>query len=217
MHATDQGWREDAGARPIAGAPRAAGVATVLGGLISAAGAVLVQGFVQPGTTIPDNRWSFPWSSHALIWISVIWAVGHALVIAGLVGLRRSGAAGPGQGARVGIGLAVCGTALLLVGELASIPVRTSRTDATGAELVGAIFAVGTVLAAIGLLLAGRATLRAGVWQDWRRFTPLLVGLSLIVVVPLTFTKALATGVGVYGLCLLALGVALTEDVPRRS
>ena len=217
MHATDSSWREGAGALSTARRPRAAGIAVVLGGVISAVGAVIVQGFIQPGTTVADNRWSYPWSSHALVWVSLIWAAGHALVIAGLVGLGRSGVAGSGRGARIGIGLAVCGTALLLVGELASIPVRTSRTDATGAELVGAIFAVGTVLAALGLLLVGHATLRAGVWRDWRRFTPLLTGLSLVVVVPLTFTKALASGVGLYGVCLLALGIALMEDSPRRA
>jgi hypothetical protein len=62
---------------------------------------------------------------------------------------------------------------------------------------------------AAGLLTAGWTTLHAGRWQDWRRFTPLACGISVVVLIPVQLTSALWIGVGAYGLCFLALGIAL--------
>ena len=56
-------------------------------------------------------------------------------------------------------------------------PVRAQQVDDTGAEIVGAIFGIAILLSAVGFLAAGVATLRARLWSDWRRFTPLAVGI----------------------------------------
>jgi hypothetical protein len=113
--------------------------------------------------------------------------------------------------------LAVAGTALLRVGELASIPIRDAEVDDTSAVVVGAIFGVASIASTVGFLLTGRATLRAGVWHGWRRFTPLATGLWLVVLTPLALAAPTLVhgGVGVYGLCLLAMAIALhTEPTP---
>lgn len=194
---------------------RRAAAVGIAGAVLSVISAAIVQLAVQPSTTVLDTRWSYPWSSDALVPVSLAYAALHALVIVGLLGFSRSGLAGPSRTARVGLAIAVAGTALLLVGELASIPIRNAGTDDTGAVIVGSIFGVAVALSAIGFLLAGRATMRAGLWEDWRRFTPLATGLWTVVLVGVSFTKALPTGVGIYGLCLLALFVALyTRPVP---
>jgi hypothetical protein len=194
---------------------RRAAAVGIAGAVLSVISAAIVQLAVQPSTTVLDTRWSYPWSSDALVPVSLAYAALHAFVIVGLLGFSRSGLAGPSRTARVGLAVAVAGTALLLVGELASIPIRTARTDDTGAVIVGSIFGVAVALSAIGFLLAGRATMRAGLWEDWRRFTPLVTGLWMVVLVGVSFTKALPTGVGIYGLCLLVLFVALyTRPVP---
>ena len=71
------------------------------------------------------------------------------------------------------------------------------------------------LLTAAGFLLAGIATLRARLWRDWRRFTPLSVGIASCALLGLNTTHALPAGVAVYGVCLFALGVALyTEPAP---
>ena len=62
------------------------------------------------------------------------------------------------------------------------------------------------------MLSLGVATLREGRWQDWRRFTPLVCGLAVLAIVPVQLTSALWLGVGVYGLCFAALGVALLRE-----
>ena len=68
------------------------------------------------------------------------------------------------------------------------------------------------MLSAVGLVLAGWATLRAGVWQDWRRFVPLTIGVVTFALIGLQFTKALPTGVAVYSLGFAALGLALMQE-----
>ena len=44
-----------------------------------------------------------------------------------------------------------------------------------GNTIVGGIFALAILLTAVGFLAAGIATVRARLWQGWRRFTPLTV------------------------------------------
>jgi len=203
-------------ARGNAKSLRAAGISCIVGAAATTLGGIVVQGIVQPATNVSDRRWSYPWSSGALVPVSILWASLHVLVFAGVLGFARSGLAGHGRSARLGTTLALVGTALLFVGEIASIPIRDQRTDDTGAVIVGAIFALAILLTAVGFLAAGVATVRAQLWQRWRRFTPLTAGVVTIALLGLNVTKALPTGVAMYGLCLFALGLALyTQPTPE--
>jgi hypothetical protein len=175
----------------------------------------VTQALVVPSTTVSDDLWSYPWSSDALVPVSLLWALAHLLTLAGLVGFRRSGLAGQRRTARAGLALAVAGAALLVACELASLPFRDQQLDATGPAIVGGLFGIATLLSAIGLLMAGKATLQAGLWDGWRRFTPLITGVWSLILVGLAPTTALPIGVGVYGVCLFLLGIALsTRPVP---
>ena len=195
---------------------RTAGISCIVGAAATTLGGIVVQGIVQPATNVSDRRWSYPWSSGALVPVSILWASLHVLVFAGVLGFARSGLAGHGRSARLGTTLALVGTALLFVGEIASIPIRDQRTDDTGAVIVGGIFALAILLTAVGFLAAGVATVRAQLWQRWRRFTPLTAGVVTIALLGLNVTKALPTGVAMYGLCLFALGLALyTQPTPE--
>ena len=195
---------------------RTAGISCIVGGAATTLGGIVVQGIVQPATTVSDHRWSYPWSSGALVPVSILWASLHVLVFVGVLGFARSGVAGHSRSARVGTVLALVGTALLFVGEIASVLIRDQRTDDTGAVIVGAVFALAVLLTAVGFLAAGIATVRARLWQGWRRFTPLTAGIVSFALLGVDVTKALPTGVAIYGLCLLALGVALyTQPTPE--
>ena len=203
-------------ARPDTKSLRTAGISCIVGAAATTLGGIVVQGIVQPATTVPDHRWSYPWSGGALVPVSILWASLHVLVFVGLLGFARSGVAGHTRSARLGTTLTLVGTALLFVGEIASILIRGQRTDDTGAVIVGAIFALAILLTAVGFLAAGIATVRARLWQGWRRFTPLTAGIVTFALLGLNVTKALPTGVAIYGLCLLALGVALyTRPTPE--
>jgi hypothetical protein len=195
---------------------RQAAVAFIVAAAATAvAGAVLFFG-LQPTTDLSEDMWRYPWeSSGAFVAFSIVSAFLHGLVILGLKAFGRSGAAGGSRSAANGVALAVSGTALLLVGELLSIPIRNAQTSDTSATIVGAVFGVAGILSTIGFLVLGRATLRAGVWQGWRRFTPLATGVWLTAMAFLAAPTVLHGMVGVYGLCLLAMAVALyTRPAP---
>ena len=134
------------------------------------------------------------------------------MILVGILGLIRSGVAGDGRAARVGGPLAAGGTALLFVAELLSLLVIDKAESAGSAGAVGAVFGLATILATVGMLVLGVGTLREGRWQDWRRFSPLLCGLVVLVLVPIQLTSALWLGVGIYGLCFAGLGVALLRE-----
>ncbi len=199
--------------------PKSPAIAAFIGAAAATAvaGAVLAFG-IQPATDLSVDFWRYPWSSSgAFVAFSVFSAILHGLVVAGLLAFGRSGATGRSRAATSGVALAVAGTALLLVGELASIPIRDAQVDDTSAGIVGAIFGLASIASTIGFLLAGWATLRAGVWHGWRRFTPLATGIWLVVLTALALAAPtlMHGGVGVYGLCLLAMAIALhTEPTP---
>lgn len=193
---------------------RKAAIALIAGALITAIGGGASQ-IVQASTSVSEDLWRYPWSSDAFVPISLLWAVGHALVIFGLIGLRRSGVAGPAKSAGGGLALAIAGTALLLVAEFASLPFASQQADDTAPMTVGAMFGLGTVLSGIGLLIAGWAALQARRWEGWPRFTLLVAGGWTIILTGIAMTNALAAGVAIYGLCLLAIGIAMyTRPTP---
>jgi hypothetical protein len=195
-----------------------AAIALIIGATITTIGGIIVQAAVEPTTVVSDKLWSYPWSSTALVPVSLLWASLHLLVFAGILGLARSGLVGPSRAGRIGIGLALAGTALLFVGELASIPIRHAHTDDTSATIVGALFAIAVLLSAIGFLTAGLATLKARIWHGWGRLTILATGIWTTALLALNATHALPTGVAIYGLCLLATGTALyTTTSPSRE
>lgn len=189
----------------------------VTAGFIGAAAATAVTGAVlaigiQPRTSLSEDMWRYPWSSSgAFVAFSIFSAVIHGFVAAGLVAFGRSGAAGRSRVATTGVALTVVGTTMLLAGELASIMIRDALVDDGGAAAVGAFFGLASLASTIGFLIAGWATLRAGVWHGWRRFTPLATGLWLVALTPIALAAPTTVhgGVGIYGLCLLATAVAL--------
>ena len=178
---------------PIDGVRR--GAFLIGGALATIVSGIFVQAVVQPASTVPDDRWTYPWSSNAQIPVSIVYAAFHLLVIIGLFEVRRAAVTGPHRSGRIGMDLAIVGTALLLVGELASIPIRHANLDDTSAVIVGILFAFGVGVSAIGFLMAGIATVRSGRWHDWRRWTLLATGVWLVALVALSMTKALPTGV----------------------
>lgn len=188
---------------------RRASGAGLVGAVITVVSGVLVQAVVQPTSNVSDEMWSYPWSSDALVVVSLVYTVAHILIGILLLGVWRSGAAGSSRAAATGLGLSVAGTALLLVGELVSIPIRDAALDDTSAGIVGATFGLGTVLSAVGFLLAGKGVLSAGHWDGWRRYSLFATGLWCVALTGIAATSALPIGVAVYGAGLAAVAVAL--------
>jgi len=159
------------------------------------AGAVVAAG-VQPMTSVSEDVWSYPWTSGTFAPISLLWAVLEGLVIFGLLGVAR---------ARI----AVAGTALLLVAQLAGIPFADAATDATSSIVLAGVFSLGTLVSAIGFIVAARAA------HGGRRTLLFLTGGWMVVMLALPPLNAIGIGVAGYGICLLAISATLSAPALR--
>ena len=105
----------------------------------------------------------------------------HLGELATLVAVGLSGAAGTGLLGRLGVGLGVLGALVLAVAEVLTLsaPV-TSET----------LFAIAPNLVGLGLILAGIAVVRNGLWTGWRRWVTLALGVYVFgVMTPLIITS----------------------------
>jgi len=137
-------------------------------------------------------------------------AISHLLLLVGIVGLARSGAAGRGRIAGAGIALTLLSLVVLTLAEF------TATVNMDTAVL---FYSSATLAMALGLILTGVAVLRAGRWTGWRRFTPLACGLFIpLVLLPAFALPGYASNyaIGIWGVCWLLLGLSLRETVTDR-
>lgn len=188
----------------------AAGLLTVVAGAVQGDGA-LITAVYRNASPVSEERLSFPWAGATAITTSLTWGITQLLIVVGLIAFTRGGAA-PTAAGRVGGRLAVGGAVLYVIAHGLSLVAYDATVDDPIAVAVVACFGIGTVLTAIGLIVAGTATLRCGVWVGWRRYAPLGLGVWMVAMTPLQFTPALPVAVGVYALALIALGLAMIVE-----
>ncbi|OHV50509.1 hypothetical protein BCD48_10470 [Pseudofrankia sp. BMG5.36] len=185
----------------------------IVGAAATVAAAVFVQTVVVPESDESTKMFSYPFWSRALFVVSPVYALLHVLVLVGVLGFVRCGAAGPGRDARVGGGLVLGGLGVFTAAELASIPVRGDRVADTGAILVSATFALAMLLGLTGYLLLAVATARAGRWTGWPRRAPLVAAVgSVVVLVMSPSSELLPSGVAVWAVGQLILCAATYTD-----
>ena len=138
-------------------------------------------------------------------------AISHLLLLVGIIGLARSGSAGRGRIAGAGIGLTLLGLVVLTVAEfMATVNMDTAVL----------FYGSATLALALGLILTGVAVVRAGRWTGWQRFTPLVCGLFIpLVVIPAFALPGYASNyaIGTWGVCWLLLGLPLRGPVTMRE
>jgi hypothetical protein len=191
-----------------------AAIALIAGAIIHAAGGIVGQ-VVQASTLVSDDLFSYPWTSAELVAVSLVEAVAFALGLVGLAGLRASGVAGPTRTARIGLGVALAGSVLFVVAELASIAVRDQYWDEGAAAAVGGLFGLATLLLGAGLAAAGVAARKARRWESWRPTALLACGLWTLAMLGIVLTPMMPLGVTVMGLLQAAIGAGLlTRPTP---
>lgn len=146
-------------------------------------------------------------SSSAFIVRNNIVSLSHLLVLIGVFGFARSGVAGNGWLAKVGLGIA-------LLASFAFIPAEfiIQTRYALGEMLLG----ICAPLQGLGMTLSGIAVLRAGIWQGWPRVTPLLCGLyPFLVMIPVFAATGGPNFWAIAGVQVpyLLLGLALCGEV----
>ena len=146
-----------------------------------------------------------------VLWpIAALNALSHLLLIAGVVGLAKSGAAGRGPLAAAGLGLTLLALAELIAAEVIWV--------VAGEESAVLFYSTATLALMLGLILAGVALLRTGRWTGWNRFAVLATGLFI----PLILLPAFALpgyapnyAIGLWGVCWLLVGLALRVEATR--
>jgi hypothetical protein len=129
-------------------------------------------------------------------------AIGALLMVGLVVGLHRSGAVGDRRLVRVGLGAAALGWVVDAAAQLIS--------QAMGVDYPPPYIAASALLV-FGMLPPGIAALREGVWSGWRRWTPLVTVICLVVASPLLGAPGVVANAAgaVWGACWVALGGAL--------
>ncbi|MCY4726428.1 hypothetical protein NYO98_09065 [Nocardioides sp. STR2] len=194
----------------------APGLLTVIAGAVQGDGALITAAY-RNASPVSDEQLSYPWEGATAITTSLIWGITQVLIVVGLMAFARSGAA-PTTAGRVGGRLAVAGALLYVIAHALSLVAYDAPLDDPLAVAVLSSFGVGTLLTAVGLVIAGIATLRSGAWSGWRRYTPLVLGAWMVAMMPLQLTPALPLAVGIYALAVMGLGLALiVEGLAREA
>jgi hypothetical protein len=191
-----------------------AAIALIAAATIHAIAGIVGQ-VVQASTQVSDDMFSYPWTSAELVAVSLAEALAFGLGLVGLAALRASGVAGPTRAARIGLGVALAGSALFVVAELASIAVRHQYSDDGAAGALGGVFGLATVLLGAGLAAAGVAARRARLWESWRPTALLACGLWTLAMLGIVLTPLMPLGITVMGLLQAAIGAGLlTRPTP---
>lgn len=188
----------------------APGLLTTVAGAVQGDGALITAAY-RNASPISDEQLSYPWDGATAITTSLIWGITQVLIMVGLMAFARSGAA-PTTPGRVGARLAVAGAVLYVIAHALSLVAYDAPLDHPISVAVLSCFGIGTLLTAVGLIIAGTATLRSGAWSGWRRYTPLILGAWMVAMMPLQFTPALPLAVGIYALAVMGLGLALIVE-----
>ncbi len=196
---------------------RTSGTLCLIGGSIVATGAAV--GGIFPAA-VPTTATSYPYTPDVFRVTQVVWAACHVLVFLGTLGLVRSDAARASGLGRVGGWLALVAMALIPPLELAFVPFATETVESGLAMVLGSTLGLTATVAGLGFVLAGIAVLRARRWEGWHRFSPLLCGLIVFVLMtpaamirPDLFIWTLA----IWNLSLALLGLALAQEHPGMS
>lgn len=187
----------------------------VVGGAIGAVGATVTQ-FVS--SSVSEDMTRFPFTSGVFVLTEMLWTVAHVLALVGIVGFQRSGLAGSSPMARAGLRIAMVGMALMIPLELGFVFATDSQVDDTLPATLSTLFGPAIILVALGMILAGVATLRSGRWDGWRHVVPLGCGAYTFVFIPLVFTDLALLGIAGFFLVFLILSYAVfSHPEPRPS
>jgi hypothetical protein len=166
---------------------------------------------------VPEDRLSFPFSGAAATATSLVWGLAQALFLVTLLAFARSGAVGTSRPGRFGARLALVAGVVFVVAHTVSLMFRDARMDEPVGVTVVTLFAIASVLTAVGFILAGVAVAKAGRWTGWRRYPVAAIGIWMLCMVPLQFTALLPLSVVIYAATIAAFSTALLAEPDDRA
>ena len=195
---------------------RPAGMVCLVAGILGAASGVFLA--LYPAQ-VPDERYSYPLTAAGFVALQVWFCVHHLGLLAGVAALGPSGALGPGPTGRWGARLAVAGMGLLSLTELLAVTAR-DRDLGDGTATLDTLYSISSLLIGVGLIAAGIAVRRAGVWRGRPSLVVLAAGVWVFVpMVPALFGPYVLARLAITGWMLLfvGLGYALWRPEARRQ
>lgn len=197
--------------------------ASTLGLIGAAAGlagvALAVALMVWPPHSAPE-LYRYPFTVTEFLVFQALFALQHLGLTVLLVAFARSGALG-GALYRGFAWLAVAGMVLFVIAELAGMAFADAQAAPTHSGLMGALYGIASTASGLGLLVAGIGVVRARRWSGWRRWSALLAGVCLFVVVMPTLMAPFLIGrlgIAAWMLTFAVLGWALhLESSDRRA
>ncbi len=185
------------------------GMLCLIGAIIGVISA-LVTAFIPPAVSL--DRYSYPYTPSGFVIAQLVFLLNHLLLLVGIIGLARSGAAGRSVVGRVGSGIAAAGMGVLSLCEVRALTLLNVAYPSPPTDLLDGFFGIASMLIGLGLVMAGVAVVRAKTWTGWHRFTPLACGASVFVILmPALFGGFLAgrLAIGFWMLLFGGLGCAL--------
>jgi hypothetical protein len=180
------------------------------------AGAVgVVGGLLWLGALLAEYRFNLflPGPGTAYIVDQLVFIAAMFCYITALLGLRQSGAAGRGRGAKTVVAIWAAGWILVALGAITSIVAPDFKPAAV-------LPAVGGLLTCIFGLITGVLVARRDEWRGWPRWVPLAISsyVLLVLFLPLFLgaEPSLLTEAG-WALGYVLLGAALLAAESRRS
>jgi hypothetical protein len=195
---------------------RFCGLLCLLAGVLGAASSAYLA-FASP--SVPEDMWSYPQTPEAFAGTQIWFAVQHLGLLAGLLALWWSGAAGSARLGRIGHAGAVAGIVGWTITEVVAIAARYDTNDTTAAGLLAASYGLFSLLIGVALILEGAAVLKARRWDGWRRWLPLALGIWILVTLPAFGLSVEAAQFAIVGWMLLfaALGWCLASLDRRQA
>jgi len=195
---------------------RFCGQLCLLAGVLGAASSAYLA-FGSPA--VPEDMSSYPQTPEALTGTQAWFALQHLGLLAGLLALWWSRAARSTRLGRLGHAGAVAGMIGWAVTEVAAIVARHDTNDTALAGLPVTSYGLFSLLIGAGLILEGAAVLRARVWDGWRRWRPVALGIWVFVPLPAIGLAVEAGQAAIAGWMLLfaALGWCLAVPDRRRA
>jgi len=168
--------------------PTTCGNAAIASGIGGALVGVLTI-FYPPA--VPDDVWSYPFPGSVLLLVSLALALLHLLTAVGFYGVLL---ADPHRGSRpaaIAVWVAIVAFVALGMAEVLSGLLGEAAADGSRADDLGMLFGLGSLLSAVGSIVAGIIIARAGRWSGLGRWILVGSGVLMIVVV----TPAIVSGV----------------------
>lgn len=195
--------------------PRA-GWLCLTGAIIGAAGGLYLA-MISPA--VSTGQWSYPLTPTGFLAIQTVFVLNHVMLLAGIAGVLRSGAAGSSKTGRAGTWIAISGMVLLTLCEIRAMTLANSAYPTPQTDTLDMAYGISTILIGIGLTALGVAVARAGVWTGWQMFIVLITGVAVfIIVIPGVFGSFLAARLALitWMLMFAAMGAALLR-LPQAS